>query len=89
MTPQPKALPPPQGTARSNKQTIVLAFFAREEFPRATRVRVRVCVPLGRSVRSASFLRSDQNLTSTSRDGCPDVTVPRMLIHEAVSVGLA
>jgi hypothetical protein len=61
----------------------------REEFLPVADVKVRIRVPQGRSVRSASLLRSGQGLPTTVRDGWLDVTVPRVLIHEAVKVDLA
>jgi hypothetical protein len=62
---------------------------AREEFLPVADVKVRIRVPQGRSVRSASLLRSGESLPSASRDGWLDVTVPSVFVHEAVKVELA
>jgi len=62
---------------------------SREEFLPVPDVKVRIRVPQGRSIRSASLLRSGQNMATTVRDGWLDVTVPRVFIHEAVRVDLA
>jgi hypothetical protein len=62
---------------------------SREEFLPVPDVKVRIRVPQGRSVRSASLLRSGQQLPATVSDGWIDVTVPQVFIHEAVRVDLA
>ncbi|MGA2268573.1 MAG: beta-galactosidase trimerization domain-containing protein [Bryobacteraceae bacterium] len=62
---------------------------SREEFLPVADVKVRIRVPQGRSVSSASLLRSGQALPSKPREGWLDVTVPRVWIHEAVKVDLA
>jgi len=62
---------------------------SREEFLPVPDVKVRIRVPQGRAVKSASLLRSGQSLTQAPRDGWLDVTVPRVWIHEAVRVDLA
>jgi hypothetical protein len=62
---------------------------SREEFLPLADVKVRVRVPRGRTVRSASLLRAGQALPPAVREGWLDVTVPRVLIHEAVKVDLA
>jgi hypothetical protein len=62
---------------------------SREEFLPVADVKVRIRVPQGRSVKSASLLRSEQDLPLALRDGWLDVTVPRVWIHEAVKVDLA
>jgi len=60
----------------------------REEFLPVTDIKVRIRIPQGRAVRDVSLLRSGQVLTAESHDGWLDVTVPRVLIHEAVKVEL-
>ena len=60
----------------------------REEFLPVTDIKVRIRIPQGRAVRAASLLRSGRVLTAETRDGWLDVTVPRVLIHEAVKVEL-
>ena len=62
---------------------------SREEFLPVPDVKVRIRVPQGRSVRSASLLRSGQSLPTAVRQDWLDATVPRVLIHEAVRVDLA
>jgi hypothetical protein len=59
---------------------------AREEYLPVANVNVRIRVPSGRSVRSVSLLRARENLPTTVREGWLDVTVPRLLIHEAIKV---
>jgi len=61
----------------------------REEFLPVTDIKLRIRVPQGRSVRAVSLMRADRSLPMASRDGWLDVTVPRVLIHEAVKVDLA
>jgi hypothetical protein len=62
---------------------------SREEFLPVADVKARIRVPQGRSVSSASLLRSGQALPTTLREGWLEVTVPRVWIHEAVKVDLA
>jgi len=62
---------------------------SREQFLPVTNVKVLIRVPQGRSVRSASLLRAGGSLPVSVRAGWLDVTVPRVLIHEAVRVDLA
>jgi hypothetical protein len=62
---------------------------SREQFLPVTDVKARIRVPQGRSVKSASLLRAGGKLPAAVRDGWLDVTVPRVLIHEAVRVDLA
>jgi hypothetical protein len=62
---------------------------SREEFLPVMDVKVRIRVPEGRSVRGVSLLRAGQRLPANARNGWLDVTVPRVLIHEAVKVDLA
>ena len=52
-------------------------------------VKVRVRVPQGRTVRSVSLLRSGEKLPARPQDRWLDLTVPRVLIHEALRVDLA
>jgi hypothetical protein len=61
----------------------------REEFLPVLNVTVRVRLPDGRAVRSVSLMRAGTTLASATRDGWVEVTVPRVLIHEAVRVDLA
>jgi len=62
---------------------------AREEFLPVENVRVRVRIPAGRSVRAASLLRAGRKLAAPVKGGWAEVTVPRVLIHEAVEIELA
>ncbi len=62
---------------------------SREEFLPVAGVKVRIRIPEGRSVRSASLLRSGGSLPAAARNSWLDVTVPRVFIHEAVRVDLA
>jgi hypothetical protein len=59
----------------------------REEFLPVSDVKVRIKVP--RTVRSVSLLRSGQKLSARAEQGWLNLTVPRVLIHEAVLVELA
>ena len=52
-------------------------------------VKVRVRVPQGRTVRSVSLLRPGEQLPVRPQDGWLDLTIPRVLIHEALRVDLA
>ena len=52
-------------------------------------MKVRVRVPDGRKVRAVSLMRAGTKLNVAARGGWIDVTVPRVLIHEAVRVDLA
>jgi hypothetical protein len=61
----------------------------REEFLPLPDVKVRLRVPSARRVRSVRLLRSRDRPTWRSRAGWVEVTVPRVLIHEAVCVDLA
>jgi hypothetical protein len=60
----------------------------REEFLPVDDVKVRVRVPDGRSVRGVSLMRAGTKLAPTARAGWIEVTVPRVLVHEAVRVDL-
>ena len=62
---------------------------AREEFLPVENVKVRIRIPRNRSVKSVSLLRAGDTLRAAPRDGWLEVTVPRVLIHEAVRVDLA
>jgi hypothetical protein len=61
----------------------------REEFLPVVDVKVRVRIPQGRTVRFVSLLRSGEKLATHPRDGWLDLTIPRVLIHEALRVDLA
>jgi hypothetical protein len=61
---------------------------AREEFLPVTDVKVRIRVPQGRSVRSVSLLRAGTAVAASPRNGWLEVTVPRVLVHEAVKADL-
>jgi hypothetical protein len=50
---------------------------------------VRIRIPAGRSVRSASLMRAKEKLPTALREGWLEVTVPRLLIHEVVKVDLS
>jgi hypothetical protein len=60
----------------------------REEFLPVDNVNVKIRVPDGRTVKSASLLRSGAGLPARAAAGWLEVTVPRVLIHEAVKVDL-
>jgi hypothetical protein len=60
----------------------------REEFLPIDNVRVRLRIPEGRTLRSASLLRSAKQLDIATRDGWFGTVVPRVLIHEAVRLDL-
>jgi hypothetical protein len=62
---------------------------AREEFLPVEGVKLRIRVPQGRSVQAVSLLRAGTRLPANPRNGWLDVTVPRVLVHEAVKVDLA
>jgi len=61
----------------------------REEFAPMENVRALVRVPAGRNVRGLSLLRAGTRLSAEVDDGWIDVTVPRVLVHEAIRVDLA
>jgi hypothetical protein len=61
----------------------------REEFTPMENVKARIRVPQGRTVRSVSLLRAGTKLNAAARGGWLDVTVPRVLVHEAIRVDLA
>ncbi len=69
--------------------TAALFLRVREEFFPVADVKVRVRVPQGRTVRSVSLLRSGEKLPARPQDRWLDLTVPRVLIHEALRVDLA
>jgi len=89
VTSKPAVAPPSQEATRSKKHLIVLPSFPCEEFLRVAGVGVHIRMPQGRSAHCPSLLRSCHDWLSTSRDGCPDVTVLGMLIDDAVRVDLA
>ena len=60
---------------------------SREEFLPVNGVKVRIRVP--RAVRSVSLLRSGEKLSAKPENGWLDLTVPQVLIHEAVLIELA
>jgi hypothetical protein len=61
----------------------------REEFLPVDNIKVRIRVPTGRTVRAVSLMRAGQPLPPNVRAGWVEVTVPRVLVHEAVRVDLA
>jgi hypothetical protein len=84
----------------TSKDTILLHLLAdtgnknkhlrsREEFLPVPDVKVRIRIPQGKRIRAASLLRAGTNLSSRVTNGWLDVTVPRVMIHEAVKVDLA
>ncbi len=63
---------------------------SREEFLPVLNVKVRIRIPEGRVVRRVSLLRAGDALPrGGAKAGWVDVTVPRVLIHEAVKLELA
>jgi hypothetical protein len=60
----------------------------REEFLPIENIPARIRIPEGRSVRAVSLLRAGTTLSHTVREGWVEVTVPRVLIHEAVRLDL-
>ena len=60
----------------------------REEFLPVLDVKVRVHVPEGRTVRSVSLMRAGTKIAVAASGGWIELTVPRVLIHEAVRVDL-
>jgi hypothetical protein len=61
----------------------------REQFLPLTDLKVRLRIPDGRRARSISLLRSGQPVPTQSRGPWLELTVPRILIHEAIRVDLA
>jgi hypothetical protein len=61
----------------------------REEFLPVPDVKVRLRLPEGRRARSVTLLRARQPVDWQARDGWVEVTVPRVLIHEAVQLELS
>lgn len=59
---------------------------AREEYLPVADVNARIRVPPGRSVRSVSLMRAQQDLPVKVRGGWLEVIVPSLLIHEAIKV---
>ena len=60
----------------------------REEFLPVENVNVRIRIPDGRKVKSVSLLRAGSVASRTRTSGWIEVTVPKVLIHEAVKVDL-
>jgi len=84
----------------STKDTILLHLLAdtgnknkklriREEFLPVENVKARIRIPEGRSARNVTLLRSGTTLPARATGVWIDVTVPKVLIHEAVRVDLA
>jgi hypothetical protein len=61
----------------------------REEFLPVDNINVRVRIPAGRSVRAVSLMRAGTKFPAAATAGWVELTVPRVLIHEAVRVDLA
>jgi hypothetical protein len=61
----------------------------REEFLPVENIKARIRVPEGRKVRSVSLLRGGDLSTRARTSGWIEVTVPRVLIHNAVRVDLS
>jgi hypothetical protein len=61
----------------------------REEFLPVENVNVRVRIPDGRKVKSVSLLRAGAVSSRARTPGWIEVTVPKVLIHEAVTVDLS
>jgi len=60
----------------------------REEFLPVENVNVRIRIPDGRKVKSVSLLRAGSVASRARTSGWIEVTVPKVLIHEAVKVDL-
>ena len=60
-----------------------------QEFLPVPDVKVRLRIPSGRRVRSVTLLRSRRRPAWNARAGWVEVTVPLVLIYEAVHVELA
>ena len=73
----------------ANTGNISKKLLVREQFLPVTDVKVRVRVPQGRQVKSVSLLRAGQNPKWVLRQDWVELTVPRVLIHEAVQVELS
>jgi hypothetical protein len=61
----------------------------REEFLPVENVNVRIRIPEGRTVKQVSLLRAGEPVTRARTQGWIEVTVPKVLIHDAVRIGLA
>ncbi len=61
----------------------------REEFLPIENIAARIRIPAGRTVRAVSLLRAGTTLPHKVASGWVEVTVPRVLIHEAVRLDLA
>jgi hypothetical protein len=53
------------------------------------KLKVRVRVPEGWTVRGVSLMRAGTKMAAAARGGWIELTAPRVLIHEAVRVDLA
>jgi hypothetical protein len=62
---------------------------AREEFLPVPDVKVRLRLPEGRRARAVTLLRARQRPDWQARDGWVELTVPRVLVHEAVHLELS
>lgn len=61
----------------------------REQYLPVTNVKLKIAIPPGRRVRAVSLLRAAAPLPHTADGNHIAVTVPRVLVHEAVKVDLA
>jgi hypothetical protein len=61
----------------------------REEFEPVENLTARIRIPAGRRVRSVSLLRSGAKLNAAPKGEWVEVSIPRVLIHDAVRVDLA
>jgi hypothetical protein len=61
----------------------------REEFEPVENLSVRIRIPAGRRVRTVSLLRSGDKLAASTKGAWVEVSIPRVLIHDAVRVDLA
>jgi hypothetical protein len=61
----------------------------REEFEPVEDLAARIRIPAGRRVRSVSLLRSGDKQAATAKGEWIEVSIPRVLIHDAVRVDLA
>jgi len=62
---------------------------ASEEYLPLENVQLRIRVPTGRKVTSVKLLRADQSPEWNARAGWVNMTVPRVLIHEAIHISLS
>jgi hypothetical protein len=61
----------------------------REEFEPVENLSARIRIPAGRRVRTVSLLRSGDKLAASTKGAWVEVSIPRVLIHDAVRVDLA